>query len=215
MTKSKPEWEMHKARTRRAKDALREGKLRANERARLLVKQELAALETALDFEIRAAVEANVPKTQLAKESLYTSSLNAIYDSLKRTEGTHIDPNTPGHVSANTDPNAGLYALTTEGHLRITPQPQANGGAAQELWDTLEAFHGTGHYTPADYAAEFRVNPKGQLELTNPELHSPAQGRFQPLTEFFFSPGKGAAAEQAAVAWYRENAAHAALPAAA
>lgn len=76
----------HFARVRTTRDALREAKLHAKERARAIVEEEVLVYRAALDHEIRLAFNAGVPKMQIGR-AMGTTDLATVRASLQRTSG--------------------------------------------------------------------------------------------------------------------------------
>jgi hypothetical protein len=76
----------HVARVRAADFAWRNARFGAAARAKIVAEKEVAGFLAARDLEVRLAFEAGVPKSQIGKDGLSTTSPVTLEESLARTE---------------------------------------------------------------------------------------------------------------------------------
>jgi hypothetical protein len=157
-----PKQEMHVRNVRAANVAWRAAKIEAGARARVIAAREVSDYLLAMDREVRLALEAGVPRVQIFRDGLKTSSPNALRESLDRTASS----STGALATRGSDPLAGRYGyIQTTGELTVKLDGEPFERACDELdWDITQALAvglnvAVFHYDQANAQLELAVAP--------------------------------------------------------
>jgi hypothetical protein len=123
--------QMHLNNVRKANKAYREAKIGARALVKKRVEEELATYRSAMDMEVRLAVEAGVPKSVIAQEGMLTTNVRDVYTSLERTQHAHDAL----AEELERDPLAGRYEIDYDGSLVVTLTGQTFQEAAEAYAD--------------------------------------------------------------------------------
>lgn len=165
-------------RIRAKRDAWKNAKVDAEQRAKAIVAEELSKYRLAMDLEVRQAVDAGIPKSRIREEGMGTKDSRTLEESLARTEA---------FAQAETerverDPLAFRYSLTEQGDLRVTLDGDELAAALEaQDWATLE----TDDY--ALFAVESRADGSRYLRTLTPDF-LPEFGRRHPVVAWLLEP---------------------------
>jgi hypothetical protein len=133
-----PKQEIHLRNVRQANVAWRAAKIDAAARAKILAAQEVDGYLLAMDREVRMALEAGVPLSQIHRVGLGTTNVHTARASLARTAPSSDNP----LAERGSDPLAGRYSYDrATGELTVTLAGEPFERAANELdWDITQAL---------------------------------------------------------------------------
>lgn len=178
-------------RLRANRDAWKNAKVDAAQRAKAIVADEISGYQTAMDLEIRHAVEAGIPKIRIREEGMGTKDSRTLEESLARTEAlarAQVD-------RLESDPLAFRYSLTEQGDLKVTLDGDELAAAlfAQD-WATLETDD------HAFFAVESRKDGSRYLQAVTPDF-LPEFGKRHPVVAWLLQSKH----EAEALAWLEES----------